>query len=451
MSTIDASSSGHSIATFEARYLPEWLAILDGSDLVQLVEASRDRNGFKREAALHLLIRSGNPAALPIFVERLNDWVPQIRRIATQAVEGLLRSEHAAEWINALPMVLQLREQRRVDHSSITARALELILHPAQVELLLSAVEATHIGVARAATRLCIDHALVDPTALIDRLMRQPDVVARDQAAGLLRRLEGEPFEAAAVRMIGDSHMSVRREALQQLLLRSPAVGLTHARDALFDSGAWIRGISLRAMKTHGIDTLPILLSALAPTVSVRRQRAALHGLADAHGAHAIEHLLPYIEHPQPSLRRSALQALACCTADMARPRLLLGLCDESPAVVAACSRMLRTASPTPSLAELFEAMQNARCERTFDACLSLSRATNKWDRLILLLTLRQQALAEGREVRAVDDAMSEWTRNFNRNQVICSPAQRARIEPLLSDSALGSSQGFVALVRFSL
>ncbi len=456
MSTTDdtfdgGSSASPSTSIFDASRLDGWMSVLSKASLDELVLVSRSRNGFQREAALRHLMRSGNPAALPVFLERLNDWVPNIRRVAHEAIEGLMRDEHAATWINSVPTVLRLREQRRADHSAIVARALQLVLRPRHVDLMLEAIESKDVQIARAAARLCIEHALAEPAILIERLIRQPDVVARDLAAGLLRTIEGEAFESAATRLVGDSHMSVRREALQLLLLRRPAVGLQHAREGLFDSGSWIRSISQRALKDHAIDTLPLLLTALVPSVPLRRQQAALYGLADAHREIAPQHLLPYIGHPQPSLRRSALQALARCNTDLARPLLLLGLCDESPSVVATCGRLLRTVSPAPSLVELDDAMRKSRCERTFDACFSISRAMNKWDRLILLLTVREKALAEGRELRAVNDAMLDWNSNFNRHQATCTPWQRARISVLLSDTSLGLPQQFVAMVRFSL
>lgn len=438
-------------AVFDARFLDDWLEFLGKASFDELIEVSRGSNGFGRETAIRRLMRSGNPAALPCLLERLNDWVPQVRRVASQAVEALLCDEHASAWINGLPMVLRLREQKRSDHSAILARAMDLVLRPTHLDLLLAALESKDTSLARAAARLCIEHALADPATLLERLLRQSDVVARDLAAGLLRKLDGEAFESAATRLVGDSHIRVRQEALQLLLIRRPALGLQHAYDGLFDEGAWIRSISLRVLKERAIDTLPLLLSALVPGAPFRRQRAALLCLADAHRQIALPHLLPYTQHAQASLRRSALQALARCDADLARPLLLEGLRDVSPSVVATCGRLLKTVAPTPSLAELDGAMQNALCERTFDTCLSIARAMNKWDRLILLLTLRRRAVAEARDPHPVDNAIRDWNSSFNRNQAACTPRQRAQIGVLLSDTSLDHSQEFVAMVRFSL
>lgn len=83
-------------------------------------------SGYEREAGLRLLARL--PAelhgrALPLVLARLNDWVPQVRAAAVQALPLLLRDDLETEWIAALPVVAQLMSGSRWAEDGAAARA----------------------------------------------------------------------------------------------------------------------------------------------------------------------------------------------------------------------------------------------------------------------------------------------------------------------------------------
>lgn len=85
-----------------------------------------DSNGYEREAGLRLLHRL--PAelqgrALPLVLARLNDWVPQVRAAAAQALPQLLRDDLDAAWLAALPAVAQLMAGSRWAEDGAPARS----------------------------------------------------------------------------------------------------------------------------------------------------------------------------------------------------------------------------------------------------------------------------------------------------------------------------------------
>jgi HEAT repeat protein len=63
---------------------------------------ARSHSGYVREAAVQALALSGHGDALPVLLERANDWVPEVRRAAYAAVEGFLDEEHIGAWGRAL-------------------------------------------------------------------------------------------------------------------------------------------------------------------------------------------------------------------------------------------------------------------------------------------------------------------------------------------------------------
>jgi hypothetical protein len=58
------------------------------------VEAG-SHSGFDREEAVQQLGRMGDGLALPVLLERANDWVPQVRVAAHAAIDAFLRDDAA--------------------------------------------------------------------------------------------------------------------------------------------------------------------------------------------------------------------------------------------------------------------------------------------------------------------------------------------------------------------
>lgn len=73
-------------------------------------------NGFIREVAVRALCAEPSPEALVALIERLNDWVPQIRDLAALGLNHYLSPSHAEDLLNALESLLALASRHRTDH-----------------------------------------------------------------------------------------------------------------------------------------------------------------------------------------------------------------------------------------------------------------------------------------------------------------------------------------------
>ena len=69
------------------RHAPVLASIL--TPTAALIELCRHWSGYEREAAVRALAKRGNVAALPALLERANDWVPQVRAAAAEAIDAL--------------------------------------------------------------------------------------------------------------------------------------------------------------------------------------------------------------------------------------------------------------------------------------------------------------------------------------------------------------------------
>lgn len=89
-------------------------------------------NGFIREVAVRALRDQPSPEALAALIERLNDWVPQIRNLATESLNYYLSPSHVQTLLFALEPLMALASRHRADHGP-TLTAVRNILQAAEV------------------------------------------------------------------------------------------------------------------------------------------------------------------------------------------------------------------------------------------------------------------------------------------------------------------------------
>lgn len=399
-------------------------ALRMSSDLAVLQAAARHGDGHLREAAVRRLGELPSIDALPALIERCNDWVAPVRHAAQVALYRLLRAEHAAALVIALPRLQHLRRCRRADHDALVTAVEQLLQRcPAALHAGLYAADAR---VARACFLLSWQTA---PTlALIACGLRSRDCVIADRAAGALRTLEAThrpPLLALARRA---PLMPVRREALQLALQDADdATATTLALAALLDSAPALRRMALRWLCAHGQQAAAraSLRNALA---GPRRIRAIglLAELGEAADAHRIEGLLTAAE---PALRAACLGALLRLLPARSDDWIAAAFADPAASVV----RRVRTA---PRLYEydaatLLHLLAGAAAPAAALAVLeTVGRRLDKWERLRLILALPATV-----QVRS----LSDWLARYNRSFATPSAAQRLALQHALSAPALAA------------
>ena len=93
---------------------------------------SSHHNGFVREVAVRELSELPSPEALAALLERVNDWVPQVRQLANAGVQRYLVPEHTPALLHALQPLMALAERQRADHRETLAAA-RTVLQGAEV------------------------------------------------------------------------------------------------------------------------------------------------------------------------------------------------------------------------------------------------------------------------------------------------------------------------------
>ena len=75
-------------------------------------------SGYVREAAVGRAVELGCSSFLGSIAERVNDWVPEVRRAATNALLTLLATVPAEHFVSLIPRLRGLMLATRTDHRS---------------------------------------------------------------------------------------------------------------------------------------------------------------------------------------------------------------------------------------------------------------------------------------------------------------------------------------------
>lgn len=390
-------------------------AIFSQPGLDDLLAMSSHASGFKRENAVRRLGMLGNPIAIPYLIARANDWVPQVRAAARDALAKLLKTGNGDAFVASLPALMHLQTCSRDDHTGLLQAVQDFLLREENVHHLVAGLQNPDVRVARLATRLMVERQQMTATELVAAGLSHKDVVVRSTVIDLLKRLEAEDFAAAVTKALRDPYMPVRREAFQQLLERDIEAGLRVAHDMLFDGSASVREIAVRRLLNAGESVEQIYASALADSDRVAVVTCVLWGWAFMNCQTRSDEVRQLLGARFPSVRRSALQAIARLLPNEAADYLEAALADESPAVSKEAARLIARIDDKPSPERLIPIARASRLTHVAVACCRVSRLGSKWDWLKFILTAYGAVDANvTREMFSTE--IDTWEGRFNRS-----------------------------------
>ncbi len=377
-------------------------------------------NGFKRENAVRRLGMLGNPIAIPKLIVRLNDWVPEVRGVAKEALLKLMTTSNAGAFAEALPDLFHLKTCGRDDHAQFIAVVLEYLLEDENTECLRMATFSVEPKVARIGLRLCIDHSLVDKDVLATNCLSHPDVLVRNMAAGLLREFSGDTLYTLLKMALKDPFMPVRREAFLITLRITPDQGDVIANEFLFDKHMSIREIAITHLVKKGVDVRGIYSYALENgSQIITRTKYSILGLGYL-GAGAKEQsqlILQNVESKSPGVRKTVIQTIEKLIGEESKPILLKALGDPSPSVAKESSRLISKLKFKFGSCEIYETISIQGHPHTLALIAGVMRKSNKWERLIFLLkTVNMLRSNNTSKIDVILRELVRWDADFNRS-----------------------------------
>ncbi|WP_347905350.1 PBS lyase [Pseudomonas purpurea] len=274
------------------------------------VVLSRFGNGFVREIAVRALSVCASVDALVALLERLNDWVPQVRQQAAISLESYLMPERVGLLLQVLAPLMSLAHKQRADHGVMLARVRDVMKAPQAHGEVVKAFVASQGKVARFLFRLLLE-GVADPVELLTVALTHREMTVRQMAVDGCAALPVEKAVALLELAFEAPGSSVRVKALRALLTRVEDPR-EHVRVALLDVSAAMRCLARWAAPRWQLDCRSVLLARLTePLPSTKREWLGVIGLAKELNEPQADALLRQaLETPLVNVRIPALEAL---------------------------------------------------------------------------------------------------------------------------------------------
>lgn len=270
---MNVSSVSNWLGRLKARQVPagSW-AEQRRNEALELIASARDGdtwitlshhdNGFVREVAVRALCAEQTPQALQALIERLNDWVPQVRELAKAGIQPYLTGAHVTSLLCALESVVALAARRRVDHAA-TLEQVCAVLQGAQARREVHLDFLTRQGKTARFLFARLLEADTEPATLLRDALAHRELTVRLAAAAACQALPAAQAVPLLVRALPHAAAKVRVCVLRALLplLDDPQPLL---RQVLLDASPAIRSLARWQAPRYGVDAAAVLAARLA-------------------------------------------------------------------------------------------------------------------------------------------------------------------------------------------
>lgn len=305
----------------------ELLATAKGSGT--WIELSTHYNGFVREVAVRELRRDCSPETLVALIERLNDWVPQIRELALSSLNDYLKPAQVPALLFALESLMALAARQRVDHAP-TYTAARAVLQSSEVR---DEVYANFLTRQDKAARYLFSLLLetdFSPEKLLRSALAHRELTVRLAAVSACQDLPSVQASSLLLEALSRPGAKVRVCILRALLPLSDDPDQL-LRLALLDPSPSIRNLARWAAPRYGIDAPEVLAQQLSQDFPTqKRDWLGVLGLAaELEISFQKRWLTKALSSSYPSVRQAAVRLLG----DEHLPQMLGALSDPSEKV----------------------------------------------------------------------------------------------------------------------
>ena len=382
-------------------------------DLVALQVASFHWNGFVREQAVAGLAHATDGRELPFLLLRLNDWVPQVRAAAREAIEARLTPSRAVRFLRHVRLVTRLLSAGRVNHHDLlVALARLLVSTPAArstiSQMLTEATDRERRHLFRLAT---LSEDNIDALVLAALHSRDP-FLQTIAVRRLPEVLTDSDLRAALDQAARGQASPVRREAILLLATRFPQESVSVLSAAVLDRSPAVRDLARFYLSKTGVHDFPSLYRGeLTSQVSPTRLSAALDGLAEVGGPDDAAVAASFLDDASARVRRAAVRAIGRLDPEPHLPMLLRALGDPVRSVSAAARTALRPHASQVGMTSLWVQFESAPSPHTRRNAFELLAALPKWESVQALLRV-----VSGRSDfnELATDYLARWNARYN-------------------------------------
>ncbi|WP_316868450.1 hypothetical protein [Ralstonia wenshanensis] len=139
--------------------------------------------------AITRAIDLGGSSCLELIIERVNDWVLEVRKIARQGLRALLFTVPSEHFVSLLPKIRSLAAATRTDHRSWLLEFEQQLVQVGGATAIIAAMAGADFRLRRAAYFVALDHELLPITELATIGLKSGDIMVARRAVTLLGRI----------------------------------------------------------------------------------------------------------------------------------------------------------------------------------------------------------------------------------------------------------------------
>jgi HEAT repeat protein len=363
---------------------------IDQVSVVRLSMSSMHWSGYVREAAVNRLIQEESEKGIPFLLLRMNDWVPEIRDIARQALENKRSPQYAHDWIHNISLVDRLLTCGRDVFEPFVQSIHHLLRQRECEEALLEALTSPDRRIRKFAYQAASEAEDANGASIIEQALLDSDTEIRRWASQQVETmLEGERLYTVLLQMKNDSVPSIRRESVALLAIHFPDSAQAILQDKLLDSNMSVRETAQRYLqRLQAIDYSEFYLDVIWNGHDQHRLAAAIAGLGETGKASDSEVLFEYSDHPSISVRKAVLRGLTKLDPAPYASLFIDSLQSKLPGISREASRALLRQPYLINLDKLAAMMFQEQPDHVMRNTLRLLPALGRWKQLELLLDL---------------------------------------------------------------
>ncbi|WP_460910778.1 hypothetical protein [Paraburkholderia jirisanensis] len=414
--------------------------VVTSSDNQFVAQCISHYSGYIREAAIGRAVELGGIPFLGSIAERVNDWVPEVRRAATNALLTLLATVPAEQFVLLIPRLRGLMLATRTDHRSWLFEFERRLVESGGAKAIVAAVTATDFQLRRAAFFVARDHHLLSLVETVEHGLSSGDLVLALSAASLLDRIPASDQIKCITLATASPFGPVRLAALKLISERNSSSDYEpFLWRATLDCQGSLRSAAARLLIERGRDVVAYCNATLdAGELTAKQVRAALSLLCEQHAPEIVPTLTRYASDARADIRAHAVTLQA---------RLLPSLKDEiASRALLDPSRKVRKAGVHLCACGAFVSLELVKTmlvrHEDRRAALAIC-ARDKWESLTciaLIAELHAPAEDDFPDVkealrRWIEDPTSSWTKpNGEQRSILSSPETTMRLFDLADD-----------------
>lgn len=364
-------------------------------------------SGYMREAVLERIAELALPELLPAVLDRLNDWVPQVQRVARTALMKLLPLLPTVQLLAAMPVILRLHSAGRADYAEWLEQFELTLIQTATIDDICEGARGPNIKVARACVHVLDKHRLLDAPALIALISeRNDDIVLARRALELCSGLTLE-LQSAFYRSAARSHFgAIRAISIRMLLNMESEPREELAIAALLEVQPSVRYVAVNYLLATGFDVRMHYQKLLQQgPQSAQRVRICLAELAALRNPADIELVKSYQSSQYPSVRMAARAAWFKLAEKDKDAIALVAMSDTAKGPRKFAAQLVHRQGAYIAFATI-----RAGLETSTDVAFYLRLAeTNKWNWLECLARAGLQRGADQALQLGLDYALGTW------------------------------------------